>query len=69
MINVFAFSGEGGLDTGGPGGGQSPADTVGQVQFEIIAWEDRPTQSETWFFGLLNRRVTANDFDGKTVIR
>jgi len=68
VINVFAFAGEGGLDTGGPGGGQSPADTVGQVQFEIIAWEDRPTQSETWFFGLLNRRVTATDFDGKTVI-
>ena len=68
VINVFAFAGEGGLDTGGPGGGQSPADTVGQVQFEIIAWEDRPTQSEAWFFGLLNRRVTATDFDGKTVI-
>ena len=68
VINVFAFAGEGGLDTGGPGGGQSPADTVGQVQFEIIAWEDRPTQTETWFFGLLNRRVTATDFDGKTVI-
>ena len=68
VINVFAFAGEGGLDTGGPGGGQSPADTVGQVQFEIIPWEDRPTQSETWFFGLLKREVTATEFGGNTVI-
>ncbi|WP_406649662.1 efflux RND transporter permease subunit [Aliisedimentitalea scapharcae] len=68
VINVFAFAGEGGLDTGGPGGGQSPADTVGQVQFEIIPWEDRPTQSEPWFYGHLTRQVTATDFTGNTVI-
>ncbi|MEM7318491.1 MAG: efflux RND transporter permease subunit, partial [Pseudomonadota bacterium] len=46
VINVFSFAGEGGLDTGGPGGSQSPADTVGQVQFEIIPWEDRPHANE-----------------------
>ncbi len=69
VVNIFAFAGEGGLDTGGPGGGQSPADTVGQVQFEIIPWEDRPTQSESWFFNLLTRQVTATDFDGNTVIK
>ncbi|MGR3623781.1 efflux RND transporter permease subunit [Pseudophaeobacter sp.] len=68
VVNAFSFAGEGGLDTGGPGGGQSPADTVGQVQFEIIPWEDRPTQTETWFFGLLTREVTATQFDGNTVI-
>ncbi|WP_164661177.1 efflux RND transporter permease subunit [Tropicibacter sp. Alg240-R139] len=68
VINVFSFAGEGGLDTGGPGGGQSPADTVGQVQFEMIPWENRPTETETWFYGLLTREVTATDYDGNTVI-
>ena len=68
VINVFSFAGEGGLDTGGPGGGQSPADTVGQVQFEMIPWENRPTQTETWFFDLLTREVTATEYDGNTVI-
>jgi len=68
VINVFSFAGEGGLDTGGPGGGQKPQDTVGQVQFEIIPWEDRPKETETWFFGLLTREVTATAFDGNTVL-
>ena len=68
VVNVFSFAGEGGLNTGGPGGGQTPPDTVGQVQFEIIPWEDRPTQREKWFFGLLERDVTATDFDGNTVL-
>lgn len=68
VVNVFSFAGEGGLNTGGPGGGQTPPDTVGQVQFEIIPWEDRPTQREKWFFGLLEREVTATDFDGNTVL-
>jgi multidrug efflux pump len=68
VVNVFSFAGEGGLNTGGPGGGSTPPDTVGQVQFEIIPWEDRPTQREKWFFDLLEREVTATDFDGNTVL-
>ncbi len=68
VINVFSFAGEGGLDTGGPGGGNSPPDTVGQVQFEIIPWEDRPTARETWFFGLLERDVSAPEFGGNRVL-
>ncbi|SMO34874.1 efflux RND transporter permease subunit [Ruegeria faecimaris] len=67
VINVFAFAGEGGLDTGGPGG-QSPADTVGQVQFEIIPWEDRPNVSEPIFGGLLDRHTVAPDYDGDYVL-
>ena len=67
VINVFAFAGEGGLDTAGPGS-RSPKDTIGQVQFEIIPWEDRPTQTETWFFGMMEREVTADAFDGNTVL-
>ncbi len=67
VINVFAFAGDGGLDTGGPGQ-QAPSDTVGQVQFELIPWEDRPTARQRWFFDLLERDVTAPAFDGDTVI-
>jgi len=68
VINVFSFAGEGGLDTGGPGGGNSPPDTIGQVQFEIIPWDERPTAREKWFFGKLERDVTAPDFDGNRVL-
>ncbi|MEP2718231.1 efflux RND transporter permease subunit [Pseudophaeobacter sp.] len=68
VVNAFSFAGEGGLSTGGPSADQSPADTVGQIQFEIIPWEDRPTQTETWFFGLLTREVTATQYDGNTVL-
>ena len=67
VINVFAFAGDGGLDTGGPGQ-QTPQDTVGQVQFEIIPWEDRPTARESWFFGKLERNVTAPAYDGDFVV-
>ncbi len=67
-MNLFSFAGEGGLNIGGPGGSQAPADTIGQVQFEIIPWEDRPTQNESWFFGKLTRQVTADEYDGDYVI-
>ncbi|MFQ6552778.1 efflux RND transporter permease subunit [Aestuariibius insulae] len=40
VINTFSFAGDGGLNTDTSGGG-SPADTIGQVQFETIAWEER----------------------------
>lgn len=68
VINVFAFAGDGGLDTAGPGGSNAPPDTVGQVQFEIIPWEDRPKVAEPMLNGRLSREVTAPDFDGDFVI-
>ncbi|SNR26983.1 efflux RND transporter permease subunit [Puniceibacterium sediminis] len=37
---VFAFAGQGGLDNNN-GGAQGPKDAIGQVQFEMIPWEDR----------------------------
>ncbi|MBK5933095.1 multidrug efflux pump [Rhodovulum imhoffii] len=40
VMNVFAFAGEGGL-TQNTGGAQPPLDTIGQVQLELIPWEDR----------------------------
>ncbi|MGM0660542.1 MAG: efflux RND transporter permease subunit [Pseudomonadota bacterium] len=45
---AFAFAGEGGLDNN-TGGAQPPRDTIGQVQFETIPWEDRPRSKEAWF--------------------
>ncbi|SPF80888.1 efflux RND transporter permease subunit [Pseudoprimorskyibacter insulae] len=38
--NAFAFAGEGGLGNN-TGGAQPPKDTIGQIQIETIAWEDR----------------------------
>ncbi len=67
VVNVFAFAGEGGLDTGGPGS-TSPKDSIGQVQFEIIPWEDRPKVTEPMFDGRFQRQVTAPEFDGDFVI-
>ncbi len=40
VINAFAFAGEGGLNSN-TGGATAPRDTIGQVQFETIPWEDR----------------------------
>ncbi|AAV95594.1 efflux RND transporter permease subunit [Ruegeria pomeroyi] len=57
VINVFSFAGEGGLDQNN-GGAQAPADTVGQIQFEIIPWEDRPTETHP-LTGWLGSRMSA----------
>ncbi|MGR3570819.1 efflux RND transporter permease subunit [Brevirhabdus sp.] len=39
--SVFAFAGEGGLNQN-TGGAQAPLDTIGQMQLELIPWEERP---------------------------
>ena len=67
VINVFAFAGDGGLRTD-TSGGQAPADTIGQVQFEITPWEQRPKQSQPWLGGRFERLVTAPEYDGDYVI-
>ncbi len=48
VTTAFAFAGEGGLNNN-TGGAQPPRDTIGQVQFETIPWEDRPQSTEAWF--------------------
>ncbi|MGH1423257.1 MAG: efflux RND transporter permease subunit [Pseudooceanicola sp.] len=40
VLNAFSFSGDGGLNTN-TGGAQPPLDTIGQIQLEILPWEDR----------------------------
>ncbi|QDC09210.1 efflux RND transporter permease subunit [Oceanicola sp. D3] len=44
--SAFSFAGEGGLNSN-TGGSQSPLDTVGQIQLELIPWEDRPEYART----------------------
>ncbi|SFC36375.1 AcrB/AcrD/AcrF family protein [Tritonibacter multivorans] len=67
VTNVFSFAGDGGLNTDSSGA-STPPDTIGQVQFEIIPWEDRPTQEEPILGGLMSREVTADDYDGDLVL-
>ncbi|SIO28964.1 multidrug efflux pump [Rhodovulum sp. ES.010] len=43
--NVFAFAGEGGLNSN-TGGANPPLDTIGQVQVELIPWDDRADRPE-----------------------
>jgi len=38
--NAFAFAGEGGLSSN-DGGAGSPGDAIGQIQLELVPWEDR----------------------------
>ncbi|SFC57126.1 efflux RND transporter permease subunit [Tropicimonas isoalkanivorans] len=38
--SVFAFAGDGGLNAN-TGGASSPRDTIGQVQIELVRWDDR----------------------------
>ena len=45
------FAGAGGLNAN-TGGAAGPNDTIGQVQIELVPWEDRPAFAE------------ANDLDG-----
>ena len=68
--SVFAFAGDGGLDSN-TGGAEGPADAIGQVQLELIAWEERPTVSERiYLLGILPWSSTKVDpaFDGDTVL-
>ncbi|MBO6774476.1 MAG: efflux RND transporter permease subunit [Marinibacterium sp.] len=67
VINVFSFAGNGGLNTDASGAG-TPPDTVGQVQFEIIPWEDRPTAKEPFLGGRFEREISSPEFDGDLVI-
>ncbi len=68
--SVFSFAGSGGLDSN-TGGAEGPADAVGQIQLELIPWEDRPTVSQnTKLLGLIpwvSKQVDPA-FDGDQVI-
>jgi len=61
ILNAFAFAGSGGLNAN-TGGAQSPLDTIGQVQIELIPWEDRADYADA------RDGVTFEDLDGDLVI-
>jgi len=64
--SVFAFAGAGGLNQN-TGGASAPLDTIGQIQLELVPWEDRPQIEVPWFAGL-SRHVVNPAFDGNAVI-
>ncbi len=68
--NAFAFAGEGGLNAN-TGGAAGPSDTIGQIQVELIPWEDRPDETiSTRLLGFIPWENThvAPDYDGDVVI-
>ncbi|MDF0601396.1 efflux RND transporter permease subunit [Psychromarinibacter sp. C21-152] len=67
VANVFAFAGEGGLDTN-TGGAQGPRDSVGQVQLELTRWEDRPREQGEDFLGVVETESVADEYDGDYIL-
>ena len=65
---AFAFAGEGGLNSN-TGGGEGPVDTVGQIQFEMIPWDDRPRVDATGgFWKTLFLRSEVDPFYGGNAV-
>ncbi len=58
--SVFAFAGEGGLSNN-TGGSEAPKDTIGQVQIELIPWEDRAAYG-------IEYGLTPADLDGDVIL-
>ncbi|MBI1494468.1 efflux RND transporter permease subunit [Halocynthiibacter styelae] len=66
----FAFAGQGGLNNN-TGGAQPPRDSIGQVQIELIPWDERPTETTMEFlFGFIPYPATGivPEYDGDYVI-
>ena len=60
--SVFAFAGAGGLNSNTAGAG-GPGDAIGQLQIELIPWEDRADYARTH-----PEEVTLAELDGDVVI-
>lgn len=69
IVSAFAFAGDGGLNAN-TGGGEGPSDTIGQIQFEITPWDDRPqVDARGGFFRTLFLRHEVDPFyDGDAVL-
>ncbi|RMD94688.1 MAG: efflux RND transporter permease subunit, partial [Alphaproteobacteria bacterium] len=70
VASVFAFAGSGRLNQN-TGGAQAPRDTVGQVNLELVRWEDRPRSTrKAWFLGLIPYEVIEIDpfYNGKATL-
>ncbi|WP_102109260.1 efflux RND transporter permease subunit [Oceaniglobus roseus] len=60
--SAFAFAGAGGLNSN-TGGAQGPLDAIGQVQIELIPWDDRPAYARSH-----PEEVTLAELDGDAVL-
>nr|WP_226898409.1 efflux RND transporter permease subunit [Mangrovicoccus algicola] len=69
VATAFSFAGTGGLNSN-TGGGEGPRDAIGQVQFETLAWDDRPTLpfDGPWWQRILLQRVSDPFYDGNAVL-
>ena len=68
--SAFTFAGEGGLSNN-TGGAEAPRDSIGQVQIELIPWEDRPTETSMEFlWGFIPYPATSivPEYDGDYVV-
>ncbi len=67
---VFAFAGSGGLNQN-TGGAMGPRDSIGQLQIELVAWEDRPSiEQDAPLLGLIPFTTSEIDpeYDGDAVM-
>ncbi|MEM6480855.1 MAG: efflux RND transporter permease subunit, partial [Pseudomonadota bacterium] len=72
VMNAFSFAGDGGLNVN-TGGADEPIDTIGQVNLELVKWEDRPIVRDVWFtvpfFGFdITREVKAPEAQGRQTL-
>ncbi|MEL7012019.1 MAG: efflux RND transporter permease subunit, partial [Pseudomonadota bacterium] len=72
VLNAFSFAGDGGLNVN-TGGSDDPLDTIGQVNMELVKWEDRPLVREVWFtiplLGFdITREVKAPEAQGRQTL-
>ncbi len=70
IANAFSFAGAGGLNSN-TGGASGPSDTIGQVQVEIIPWDEKPISEEKIkLFGLIpwTKEVKAESYQGNFVL-
>ncbi len=62
VLSIFAFAGQGGLNQN-TGGASSPGDAVGQVQLELLPWEERaamgPEGSGHYIIDQIKSRLSA----------
>ncbi len=58
--NAFAFAGAGGLNSN-TGGATGPIDAIGQIQIELVAWEDRPAHADA-------HGIEISDLNGNVVL-
>ena len=65
--SAFAFAGEGGLNAN-TGGATGPLDAIGQVQIELVRWENRPRVAGKKFLGILETESVAADYDGDLIL-